>query len=116
MRVEIATPETLVEVYDVDAPTGASDAYVLAACRPLAPVSAERRSAGGPFVLSRRLEELEAIADAMTAGRQAEAAAREYVLTPESEAVGERVLAEKFGVDRQTIRRWRGKDKGRGAA
>lgn len=109
MRIEIATPETLVEVYDVDAPTGASDAYLLAACRPLAPVSAERRPQGEPFVLSRRLEELEAIADALTAGRQALDAARDFVCSDTSDGISEHELARKFGVDRQTIRRWRGK-------
>lgn len=109
MRIELATPETLVEVYDVDLPITASDAEVIAAAGPLAPERAERRRQGEPFVLSRELEDLEAIAGALAAGRQAIEAAREFVLSAASDGVSEHELARKFGVDRQTIRRWRGK-------
>lgn len=109
MRIEIATPETLVEVYEVDNPITASDAELLSAVAPLAPASAERRRNGEPFVLSRELEDLEAIADAMAAGRQAMDAAREFVCSERSDGVSEHELARKLGVDRQTIRRWRGK-------
>jgi hypothetical protein len=110
MRIEIATNETLVEVYDLDLPITAGDAELLEAAAPLAPVSAGRRPNGEPFVMSRQLEELDAIAGALTAGRQAERAAREFVVGPASEGVSEYELAEKFGFDRATIRRWRGKD------
>lgn len=116
MRIEIATPETLVEVYEVDLPSTSSDDELLEAAAPMAPASAERRRQGEPFVLSRELEDLEAIAAAMSLGRQAEQAARAFVLTPESELVGERVLSDKFGVDRETIRRWRGKGRRRRTA
>lgn len=109
MRIEIATPETLVEVYEVDKPITASDADLLEAVVALAPASAERRRQGEPFVLSRELEDLEAIADALAAGRQAIEAAREFVSSDASDGVSEHELARKFGVDRQTIRRWRGK-------
>lgn len=109
MRVELATPELLVEVYEIDAPAGASDAYVIAACRPLPPAWAERRRQGEPFVMSRDLEDLDAIADALAAWRQAMDAARDFVCTPASEAVSEYELARRLGVDRGTIRRWRSK-------
>jgi hypothetical protein len=109
VRIEIATSETLVEVYDLDVPITASDRDLLDAAATIAPVRADRRRNGEPFVLSRELVEVEAIADAMALGRQAEESAKAFVLTPESEAISEYDLAEKFGVDRSTIRRWRGK-------
>lgn len=109
MRIEVATSETLVEVYDVDLPITASDAELLEAVEHCAPESAERRRQGEPFVLSRELEDLEAIADACAAGRQAIEAAKAFACSPASDGVSEAELARKFGVDRQTIRRWRGK-------
>lgn len=109
MKIEIATPETLVERYDVDKPITASDAELLESAAPLAPTSAERRH-GKPFVLSRDFEGLEMLAEALAFGRQAEESAKAFVLTPESYAVSEYELAQRLGVDRSTIRRWRGKD------
>lgn len=111
MRVEIVTPEMVVECYDVDLPITAGDAEILKAAASAWPSERQRRRQGDSFVLSRQIEDLEAIADALAAGRQAMDAAREFACSDASLGVSEHELARRFGVSRDRIRRWRGKGK-----
>ena len=113
MKVTKVTPLAEVELYEVDLPVTAPDAEVLAATEALVPIESKRQANGPAFISWRELTSLEDVAAELAATRaayerateQAKAALDEYA----AEGMGERELARKLGVDRMTIRRWRGK-------
>jgi hypothetical protein len=116
MKVTKVTPSELVEVYSVDLPAIASDAEVIAATETLAPLESTRQEAGEPFISWREHGSLDAVAAELVLARAAFDRATEQAKSAIEGASeedlggqGERVLADKFGVDRTTIRRWRGK-------
>lgn len=113
MKVTKVTPFNLVETYEVDLPATADDAEVLAATEALAPLESSRSGCGEPLISWREHGSLDAVAAELAATKaayerateQAKAALDEYA----AEGMSERELARKLGVDRITIRRWRGK-------
>ena len=113
MRATVVTPSSLVEVYDVDLPATATDAEVLAATVPIAPIESARHPAGEVFISWREHAGLDGIAAELTSARAAyERATEQAKAALEDAAAGglsESQLADKLGVDRTTIRRWRGK-------
>ena len=113
MKVTKVTPSSLVELYDVDLPPSATDAEVLAATETLAPLESTRQAAGPAFISWRELGGLEEVAEELAATRAAYERATEQAKAKLEEAaaagMSERQIAAKLGVDRITIRRWRGK-------
>lgn len=113
MKVTKVTPSSLVEVYEVDLPAAATDAEVLAATDGLAPVESTRQPNGEPFVSWRELGTLDDVAAELAATKAAYERATEQAKAAiegaAADGLSERQIAEKLGVDRITIRRWRGK-------
>ena len=113
MKVTKVTPSSLVEVYDVDLPPTATDAEVLAATEALAPLESTRQAAGAAFISWHELGTLDEVAEELAATKAAYERATEQakaaIAGEAADWVSERELARKLGVDRITIRRWRGK-------
>lgn len=112
MKVTKVTPLAEVELYEVDLPVTASDAEVLAAVESLAPIESKRQANGPAFISWRELGSLDDVAAELAATRAAYERATEQAKAALDDYAGEmseRELARKLGVDRITIRRWRGK-------
>lgn len=113
MKVTRLTPSNLIETYEVDLPAAATDAEVLAATEELAPVASHRELGGLPSITWREHDGLDAVAAELAASKAAFERATEQakaaIEAAAAEGMGERAIADKFGVDRTTIRRWRGK-------
>lgn len=113
MRVTIHTPGVLVEEYDVaDRLAAAADEAILAAIRRKSPVSSVQED-GDAVVWSRGADAVEEAAARLAATREAFETAKKHAQKYLRSDVGyvhsERQLAQMFGVDRLTIRAWRGK-------
>jgi hypothetical protein len=115
MRITTERTETVVEVYDIpDELRGAADAELLAEAERRVPVEGRREPAGEAVVVDRGEDDIElaaaAFRNAKAAEARAEARAKALVVaTAEDKSRSEHELGRLFGVDRMTIRRWRGK-------
>jgi hypothetical protein len=115
VRVTVHTAGVLVEEYDVpDKLSGAADADILAAVRRKRPTTSHREDVGDPIVYSRGGDAVDEAAAAFVAAREAFDVAKERAKAAATAAAdadekSEHELGRLFGVDRLTIRSWRGK-------
>lgn len=115
MRVTIHTDGRWVEEYDVaDEMVTEPDVAILEAINGREPASSEFEVVGDPVVVSRGCDTLGGVAGRFVLAQQAfkkargEAAAMVDGLGDDP-GISERELSSMFGVDRLTIRSWRGK-------
>lgn len=115
MRITTERTERVVEVYEVPSDLrAASDAELLADVERRVPVEGRREPAGVAVVIDRGEDDIElaaaAFRDAKAAAKRAEERAKTLVIaTADDKSRSEAELAAMLGVDRMTIRRWRGK-------
>ena len=115
MKFVIHQPRIEVREYDLPMLPEATDQQVLAQAATAAPESVSVVDAGSAFVHLRGGDEVERagqmLADARAAEDAAMAAAKQVALAAlDAGTKSERALAATLGVDRNTIRAWRGKN------
>lgn len=122
MKVTLHTPQVLVEVVEVpDDYAGQPDDTVIARARRSRGanrISAETFDDGETFIVDRGSSDLEAIAERLRATKAANDAALATAARFAVDEIGagrasERSIAERFGVDRNTVRAWLGKPRSR---
>ncbi|QEA10803.1 hypothetical protein [Mycobacterium phage Weirdo19] len=115
MRITTERTELVVEVFEVpDELRSATDAELLAVAEHRAPVEGRRQVVGDRVVVDRGEDDIELAAaayrEARAAVERAEARAKALVVETAGEGTrSEAELAKLLGVDRMTVRRWRGK-------
>ncbi|MCT7373383.1 hypothetical protein [Mycolicibacterium llatzerense] len=112
MRIRTRRTELVIEVYELpDELRTASDAELLAEADTRVPIEGRREPHGDWVVTDRGEDDIERAAAAYRDAKAAVDRAEERI-KPLVQAEGgrsEQKLADLVGVDRQTIRRWRGK-------
>ncbi|WP_319455144.1 MULTISPECIES: hypothetical protein [unclassified Mycobacterium] len=115
MKITTERTERVVEVYEVpDELRAGTDAVLLAEADRRVPVEGRREPVGEWVIVDRGEDDIElaaaAFRDAKAAAKRAEDRAKALVVaTAEDRTRSEAELASMLGVDRMTIRRWRGK-------
>ncbi len=115
MRITTERTELVIEVYELpDQFRSASDAELLANAEQRVPVEGRREPRGEVVIVDRGEDDIELAAaayrDARAAVERAEARAKALVVeTAGDRSRSEAELAKMLGVDRMTVRRWRGK-------
>ncbi|GJJ24177.1 hypothetical protein [Mycolicibacterium mageritense] len=115
MKITTERTELVVEVYEVpDELRRATDAELLAEVENRVPVEGRREPQGEPVIVDRGEDDIELAAAAYRDAKAAVARAEDRAKSLVVESAGDRTyseqqLASMLGVDRMTIRRWRGK-------
>lgn len=114
MRVTIHTPSLLVEEYELgDQFRNNNDGVILGAVRRKRPASSVRED-GDPVVFSRGGDAFDEAAEQFAEAKEAFEAAKERakaaaIAACDAGTLSEHAAAQQLGVDRLTIRNWRGK-------
>lgn len=114
MRIVTHRTELVIETYDLpDEMRAATDEELLAEAEQRVPISGRREQQDDLYVADRGEDDIETAAaayrDARTAADRAEHRAKALLTAAAENGYSEHRLAGLLGVDRMTIRRWRGK-------
>lgn len=114
MRITTERTELIVETFELpDELRSATDAELLAEAEKRVPVEGRREPRADAVVVDRGEDDIELAAAeyvaAKAAAERAEARAKALLETAAARGHSEHQLAAMLGVDRMTIRRWRGK-------